>query len=126
MHWFSFNISVIFNFITIPWTWLNLHFFASLYLYYLYYCRIDIHLLRIFTCRGGLGDDEQLAFRKWFRHIGELRSMFPSANLLAISATCNKEIRRTVMKELGLQKECTTMIIRSPDKSNIKYYVKKN
>ncbi|XP_062576024.1 ATP-dependent DNA helicase RecQ-like, partial [Saccostrea cucullata] len=75
---------------------------------------------------GGLGDEEQLAFRKWFRHLGELRSMFPSANLLAVSATCNKTIRRTVMKELGLQKECTTLIIRSPDKSNIKYYVKKN
>ncbi|XP_062603119.1 ATP-dependent DNA helicase RecQ-like [Saccostrea cucullata] len=74
---------------------------------------------------GGLGDEEQLAFRKWFRHLGELRSMFPSANLLAVSATCNKTIRRTVMKELGLQKECTTLIIRSPDKSNIKYYVKK-
>lgn len=42
---------------------------------------------------GGLEDDEQLAFRKWFRHIVELRSMFPSANLLAVSATCNKEIR---------------------------------
>lgn len=52
--------------------------------------------------------------------------MFPSANLLAVSATCNKEIRRTVMKKLGLQKESTTLIIRSPDKSNIKYYVKKN
>lgn len=80
----------------------------------------------LFTCRGGLGDDKQLAFRKWFRHIVELRSMFPSANLLAVSATCNKEIRRTVMKELGLQKKSTTLIIRSPDKSNTKYYVKKN
>lgn len=52
--------------------------------------------------------------------------MFHLANLLAVSATCNKEIRRTVMKELGLQKESTTLIVRSPDtcKSNIKYYVK--
>lgn len=51
--------------------------------------------------------------------------MFPLANLLAVSATCNKEIRRTVMKELRLQKKSTTLIIRSPDKSNTKYYVKK-
>lgn len=29
------------------------------------------------------------------------------------------------MKEQGLQKESTTLIIRSPDKSNMKYYVKK-
>lgn len=51
--------------------------------------------------------------------------MFPSASLLAVSASCNKEIRRTVMEELGLQKESTTLIIRSPDKSNTKYYVKR-
>lgn len=82
-----------------------------------------MHVLCNFTCRGGLEDDEQLAFRKWFRHLGELRSMFPSANVLAVSATSIKEIRRTVMKELWLQKESTTLIIRSPDKSNTKYYV---
>lgn len=87
-------------------------------LLYLYYCGIDKHLLCNFTCRGGLGDYVQLAFRKWFRHIGELRSMFPSANVLAVSATCNKEIRPTVMKEVKLQKESTKLIIRSPD---IKY-----
>lgn len=51
--------------------------------------------------------------------------MLPSANVLAVSATSNKEIRRTVMKELWLQKESTTLIIRSPDISNTKYYVKK-
>lgn len=82
-----------------------------------------MHVLCNFTCSGGLGDDEQLAFRKWFRQMGELRSMFPSANVLAVSATSIKEIRRTVMNELWLQKESTTLIIRSPDKSNTKYYV---
>lgn len=94
-------------------------FIVFILLWYRYTCIV------LFTCRGGLGDDEQFAFRKWFRHIEELRSMFPSANLLAVSATCNKEIRRTVMKELVLQKKSTTLIIRSPDESNTKYYVKK-
>lgn len=69
-----------------------------------------MHVLCNFTCGGGLGDDEQLAFRKWFRHIGELRSMFPSANVLAVSATSIKEIRRTVMKELWLQKESNQIL----------------
>lgn len=92
-------------------------FIVFILLWYRYTCIVQFYL------QGGGGGDEQLAFRKWFRHIGELRSSFPSANLLAVSATCNKEIRWTVMKELGLQKESTTMIIRSPDKSNIKYYV---
>ena len=66
-----------------------------------------------------------MAFRKWFRHLGELRSIFPTANLLALSATCTKTVRRSIMNELGLLKGSATLIIRSPDKSNIKYYVKK-
>jgi superfamily II DNA helicase RecQ len=78
-----------------------------------------------FTSRGGLGDDEESAFRRWFRHIGELRSMFPSANLLAVSATCSKTVRQTIMKEFGFNKDTTSFMIRSPDKPNIKYSVKK-
>lgn len=65
---------------------------------------IDIHVLCNFICRRGLGNEEQLPVRKWFRHNRELRFMFHYANLLAASATCNKEICRTVMKELGLLK----------------------
>lgn len=78
-----------------------------------------------FIYRGGLGDNEECAFRRWFRHIGDLRSMFPSANLLDVSANCYKTVRRTIMKELGFNKDSTSLIVRSPDKSNIKYYVKK-
>lgn len=48
----------------------------------------------IFFFRGGNDDsDEYLVFRKWFRHVGELRSLFPSAPVLALSATCTNKIK---------------------------------
>ncbi|XP_069121025.1 ATP-dependent DNA helicase RecQ-like isoform X2 [Argopecten irradians] len=38
------------------------------------------------------GDDDdgtqKRAFRKWFASVGELRSLFPAATVLALSATC--------------------------------------
>jgi hypothetical protein len=33
----------------------------------------------VFFIRGAVGQDEEKAFRKWFRNIGELRSLFSSA-----------------------------------------------
>ncbi|XP_062596171.1 ATP-dependent DNA helicase Q1-like [Saccostrea cucullata] len=37
---------------------------------------------------GGLGaEKEEKVFRRWFRHIGEIRSYFPEASVLALSAT---------------------------------------
>lgn len=38
------------------------------------------------ACWGEKDDDDRNAFRKWFSYIGELRSIFPSASVLALSA----------------------------------------
>ncbi|XP_052062841.1 bifunctional 3'-5' exonuclease/ATP-dependent helicase WRN-like [Mytilus californianus] len=59
------------------------------------------------------------AFRKWFGNIGELRSLFPEATVLALSATCTVNIRQKVMKILQLTDD-TKEINMSPNKSNIK------
>lgn len=62
-------------------------------------------------------------FRKWFRRVGEIRSYFPEASLLALSATCTKTIKKRVIEVLGL-KDYTNITV-SPNKENIKYIVKK-
>ena len=57
--------------------------------------------------------------------MGELRSLFPSASVLALSATCTNKIRKRVMKVLNLVEKETTIISISPNKPNIKLAVKK-
>ncbi|XP_076072468.1 ATP-dependent DNA helicase RecQ-like [Mytilus galloprovincialis] len=75
---------------------------------------------------GGLEEpNEEKAFRKWFKYIGELRSLFPDASLLALSATCTKKIRKLVMEALCLQTENLYVVTRSPNKTNIKIVVNK-
>lgn len=75
-----------------------------------------------FNFRGGTEqDDEKKVFRKWFRNIGELRSIFPSATLMALSATCTNAVRKRVLSVLGLEK--ATYISMSPNRENIKYTV---
>ncbi|XP_076113624.1 ATP-dependent DNA helicase RecQ-like [Mytilus galloprovincialis] len=65
---------------------------------------------------GGVGEEEEeTEFRKWFRHIEELRSMFTTANLLALSATCTTTMRKMVMRELHMHKDLTTIISNSPN-----------
>ena len=39
------------------------------------------------------------ASRKWFAHIGELRSLFPRASVVALSATSTVKIQKRVAKE---------------------------
>ncbi|CAC5407726.1 recQ [Mytilus coruscus] len=63
--------------------------------------------------------DRKEAFRKWFSNVGELRSLFPDATVVALSATCTVSIRKKVMKILQLAED-TTEINLSPNKSNIK------
>lgn len=70
------------------------------------------------------GEEEgKQAFRKWFSHIGELRSLFPKASVLALSATCTKKISRRVSKILQLGTDTTEIRI-SPNRDNIKVVVK--
>lgn len=68
----------------------------------------------------GQSEDGKEAFRKWFGHVGELRSLFPNANVLALSATCTKKTAKRVKKCLNLSDKSLEIIV-SPDKPNIKY-----
>lgn len=74
--------------------------------------------------RGAVGQEEDKAFRKWFRHVGELRSLFPSAAMLALSATCTKKMLHKVTDALQLT-GCKHFISRNPNKENIKYVTRK-
>lgn len=58
------------------------------------------------------------AFRKWFACIGELRSLFPQANVVALSATCTLKIKKRVTKQLCFGPN-TVEIFKSPNNSNI-------
>ncbi|XP_061182575.1 ATP-dependent DNA helicase RecQ-like [Saccostrea echinata] len=72
-------------------------------------------------------DDEHIhkrAFRKWFGDLGELRSIFPNASLLALSATCTLKVQKRVLKVVSFKPDFTFVYL-SPDKRNIKYVVKK-
>ncbi|XP_063426214.1 bifunctional 3'-5' exonuclease/ATP-dependent helicase WRN-like [Mytilus trossulus] len=79
----------------------------------------------ITTWGGDEETDEQEAFRKWFRYIGEMRAMFPNATALALSATCTNKIKKQVMKILNFKTDTTMFLNVSPNKSNIKLVVKK-
>ena len=72
------------------------------------------------------GDDEngREAFRRWFHHVGELRSLFPSASVLALSATCTKKVSKRVLKILNISEDAVQIAV-SPDKPNIKLVVVK-
>ncbi|XP_052785991.1 ATP-dependent DNA helicase RecQ-like [Mya arenaria] len=74
--------------------------------------------------RQGENDKGKVAFRKWFRHLGELRSLCPYAVLLAVSATCTRKAYKKVVKLLNF-KEDALFIRMSPNKSNIKLSVRK-
>ena len=53
--------------------------------------------------------------------IGELRSIFPTATLMALSATCTNDVKKHVLSSLNLEKSvCISM---SPNRQNIKYTV---
>lgn len=72
------------------------------------------------------GEDEaggKEAFRKWFSYIGELRSIYPKASVLALS-TCTKKISKRVAKVLQFSSDCLEIRI-SPNRPNIKLVVKK-
>lgn len=54
--------------------------------------------------------------------VGELRSLFPRASVVALSATSTDKIQKRVAKELLLEPN-TVQIVMSPNKSNTKYSV---
>ncbi|VDH97829.1 Hypothetical predicted protein [Mytilus galloprovincialis] len=80
----------------------------------------------IYASPETLGEDidGKPAFRKWFQHIGEIRSICPTASVLALSATCTLKIRKRVMNALNLSPDVTDITM-SPNKENIKIVVNK-
>ncbi|XP_062582012.1 probable ATP-dependent DNA helicase RecS [Saccostrea cucullata] len=69
-------------------------------------------------------DNQKKAFRKWFSHIGELRSLFPKASVVALSATCTLKIQHRVMKVLCLSPS-TKVIKLPPNPTSVKLCVSK-
>lgn len=72
------------------------------------------------------GEDEggKKAFRKWFSYIGEMRSLYPEASVLALSATCTQKISSRVKKILNFSTNIIEICV-SPNKENIKIVVQK-
>lgn len=78
-----------------------------------------------FFCRGeDQNGCKKQAFRKWFSHVGELRSLFPKAGVVALSATSTVKIQKRVSKQLCVGPNAVEIIM-SPNKANIKYSVYK-
>ncbi|WAR18280.1 WRN-like protein [Mya arenaria] len=88
----------------------------------------DVSLIVVDECHtismGGLDVDEEKAFRKYFRYIGTLRSIFPDATVLALSATCTLKMKTQIMSNLNLSGKAR-VIETSPNRANIKYVVKR-
>lgn len=76
-----------------------------------------------FPSRGLQSDKGKEAFRGWFAQLGELRTFYPNAPLLALSATCSLKIRKKTLKLLNMDNPVEITL--SPNKSNIKIVVQK-
>lgn len=74
-------------------------------------------------CRGESSGSED-AFREWFSHIGELRSLCVKMPILALTATACPKHRRKIMTKLCFSKNAC-IITDSPDRKNIKISVLK-
>lgn len=64
-------------------------------------------------------DKGKEVFRKWFNYVGELRSFFPSASILALSATCTKKFSRRVSKILNISSDA--VILYGPPKFVVEF-----
>ena len=76
-------------------------------------------------CRGygSQGQSGRHAFRKWFAHIQEIRSLLPSHTpVMALTVTAVKKTRDVILRTLGITKPI--IITTSPNRTNISYAVK--
>ncbi len=72
---------------------------------------------------GSHGQYGRHAFRKWFAHIQEVRSLLPSQTpIMALTATAVKKTRDVILRTLGITKPI--IITTSPNRTNIYYAVK--
>ncbi len=61
-------------------------------------------------------------FRPEYRRINELRSLFPKASLVALTATATARVRNDIVQQLGMQKG--RVFVASFNRPNITYYVR--
>ncbi|XP_074641205.1 ATP-dependent DNA helicase RecQ-like [Tubulanus polymorphus] len=74
----------------------------------------------------GWGDSSKTeAFRAWFNHIGELRSLSPGVPVIALTATTSNRTRRLIRRNLCINSNAIE-IVDSPDRENAKLSVLKS
>ena len=72
--------------------------------------------------RGQSGNEGNVAFRRWYNNIQELRSLLPSQTpFIALTATAMKTTREKICTALNMTKPKFVMV--SPERSNISYRV---
>ena len=91
--------------------WLHLLFFP------LVICDVEAHTM--FMIFRGEGSKEEDPFREWFSKLGELRSLCPKAQMVALTATAGPTQRRKIVRSLCFGAN-SKVIHDSPDRSNIK------
>lgn len=74
--------------------------------------------------RGQSGNSGNVAFRRWYNNIQELRSLLPSQTpFIALTATAMKTTREKICSALNMNKPEFVMV--SPERPNITYGVLK-
>ena len=63
----------------------------------------------------------EMAFRKWFSRINEIRSIVGKVPLIALTATATTSTRLKIMRSLEMKSP--TLIMDSPNRDNITYAV---
>ena len=74
-----------------------------------------------FFFRGTSNNSSMAAFRETFSELHEIRSLAPSVNIMALTATATRETRETIMDVLLM--DHPYVIFESPGKPNIAYSV---
>ena len=80
-------------------------------------CDVEAHTM--FMIFRGEGSKEEDPFREWFSKLGELRSLCPKAQVVALTATAGPTQRRKIVRSLCFSAN-SKVIHDSPDRSNIK------
>ena len=76
----------------------------------------------MFYFRGQGGNSGNVAFRRWYNHIQELRSLLPGHTpFIALTATAMKTTREKICNALNMTSPKFVMV--SPERSNISYTV---
>lgn len=96
--------------------------YCAISTHYIYHCLLYV-LILLYRGYGSRGQHGRKAFRKWFAHIQEIRSLLSiQTPIMALTATAVKKTRNIILKTLGISKPI--IITTSPNRTNISYAVK--